>query len=840
MIYQTNSKLKLAHDYVQFTDRNIFLTGKAGTGKTTFLHELKKSINKRMVVVAPTGVAAINAGGVTIHSFFQLPFGPAIPYHYFASSDGQEQAVRSDFKMSREKINIIRSLDLLVIDEISMVRADLLDGVDQVLRRYRNHNKAFGGVQLLMIGDIQQLAPIIKDNEWEILEKYYESSYFFSSIALKEAGFVGIELTHVFRQSDELFISLLNDIRNSNLANNTLEKLNKRFIADFNPDDKDGYIRLCTHNYQADNINELKLASLKIMSRFFDASVSGDFPEYSYPTKYKLELKVGSQVMFVKNDPSPEKNFFNGKIGEIISITDDSVEVKCPQDSNTIIVSALEWKNYKYTINPVNNEIEEDETGAFKQIPLKLAWAITIHKSQGLTFDKVIIDAQSAFSHGQVYVALSRCRTFEGLVLSSEINSRGIMENIRVNRFEENASRNQPNEIDFLNDRNLYQHKLLDELFSFRPLAKRLGYFMKLIRNNQSILLGDILVLTGQIKEKLEDSIMLVSDKFLVQVNHLKISEPDVDQNPVLQDRIGKAAEYFIKEINENILNKVDAISIETDNKKVKQELSDALNKVINEIDIKMACLEVSKKGLNISDFQKARALALMEKPKDKKLKKQGIVSIPKEIAHPILFEQLKKWRSKKSAIIGTEPYMILHQKALVALVVFLPVTESQLKSIKGIGKRTFEKYGQELINMISEYCAKNNVESNQSADVGMEEEPSKKKVSNKNKSFEMFKNGLSISEIAVAMGYVNSTIEGHLAHFVGTGELKIEQFISAEKIRLITEKVNLLGPSQLAPIKAELGEGYSYSDIRFVAKHIEFLESESGKTSQTKVVSEG
>jgi hypothetical protein len=375
-IYQSNPQLELAFDFVQFTGQNLFLTGKAGTGKTTFLKNLKLQSPKRMVVVAPTGVAAINAGGVTIHSFFQISFSPQIPQDPDRSlplvRSAEGNAAASIKRFSREKINIFRSLDLLVIDEISMVRADVLDAIDDVLRRYRNRYKPFGGVQLLMIGDLQQLAPIVKDEEWEILKSYYDTSFFFSSRALKSSKFTGIELKHIFRQSDQRFIDLLNKVRDNRIDTGVLQELNKRYQPDFNPDDKEGYITLTTHNYQSQQINSLKLERIKSAASRYSAAVNGEFPEYSFPTDPELELKIGAQVMFVKNDLSPAKRFFNGKIGKVTDLDEDQIEVVCPGDDHAISVERVTWENTKYKLNESTQEIEEEVIGTFSQFPLKL------------------------------------------------------------------------------------------------------------------------------------------------------------------------------------------------------------------------------------------------------------------------------------------------------------------------------------------------------------------------------------------------------------------------------------------------------------------------------------
>ena len=407
-----NPELELAFNFINKTDRNLFITGKAGTGKTTFLHQIKKESLKRMVIVAPTGVAAINAKGVTIHSFFQMPFGPILP-NQIANTSNQQR------RFSKTKIDIIKSLDLVIIDEISMVRADLLDGIDQVLRRYKNRNKVFGGAQVLMIGDLQQLAPVVKPNEWSLLQQHYNTVYFFSSKAYQEANVVSIELKHIYRQKNEDFITVLNEIRNDNLSEKSAAILNKRFNPTFSPTKDDGYITLTTHNKRAHLINDSELNKIKHKTCFFEAEVSGKFSENAYPNDEKLALKVGAQVMFIKNDSSAEKRYFNGKIGIVTDISKENVTVQCANEIEEIITEKELWDSINYTINEETKELKEEIVGSFKQIPLRLAWAITIHKSQGLTFERAIIDAEASFAHGQTYVALSRCTSLEGLVFKN-------------------------------------------------------------------------------------------------------------------------------------------------------------------------------------------------------------------------------------------------------------------------------------------------------------------------------------------------------------------------------------------------------------------------------------
>lgn len=417
---QANKELSEAWDFVEHTGTSIFLTEKAGTGKTTFLRTVRAQSSKRMIVVAPTGVAAINAGGVTIHSFFQLPLSPYIP----------GATIRERFDFSKEKRRIISSLDMLVIDEISMVRADLLDAVDFVLRRYRDRTQPFGGLQLLMIGDLQQLTPVIRPDDEETLSKYYDTPYFFGSKALAQISYVTIQLTHVYRQQDEAFITLLNHIRDGHPSAEDLNLLNARCNPAFIPKPEQGYIRLTTHNRLADNYNENELSKLPGKRHVFKAEVQGDFPTTSCPAEEDLQLKEGAQVMFLKNDPS--HRFYNGKIGHVVSIDEEGIGVRCTGEKDVINVDKDVWENTKYTINPTTKTIESKVQGTFTQYPLRLAWAITIHKSQGLTFEHAIIDAGLSFASGQVYVALSRCKSLEGLVLASRIGFSNIFNDSRV------------------------------------------------------------------------------------------------------------------------------------------------------------------------------------------------------------------------------------------------------------------------------------------------------------------------------------------------------------------------------------------------------------------------
>ncbi|MCU0598440.1 MAG: helix-turn-helix domain-containing protein [Desulfobacterales bacterium] len=813
-----NPELQLAEEFVRHTNCNIFLTGKAGTGKTTFLHAIQKKTHKRMVVTAPTGVAAINAGGVTLHSFFQLPFGPFVP--------GGE-VPNGQHRIRREKVNIIRSLDLLVIDEISMVRADLLDGVDSVLRRYRRSDLPFGGVQLLMIGDLQQLSPVVKKNEWQLLENYYDSPYFFSSAALSRAELVSIELKHIYRQSDPHFIELLGRVRDNRLDPPTLDKLNSRYIPNFSHRDGDGYITLCTHNKSADAINEEKLKSLPGKIRSFNAETNGDFPEHAYPTAAALEIKIGAQVMFVRNDMSFEKKYFNGKIGKITGISSDAIEVRCPGDSEKIIVEKTTWENIEYTVDSRTAEISQKVIGTFSQYPLKLAWAITIHKSQGLTFDKAIIDAQAAFAHGQVYVALSRCRSFEGMVLSSPLGPQAVKTEHTVQRFIQRLSGNAPSPEKLASEKNRYHQILMLSCFNFDKLNRLIDRFSAMLRENAALIQvtdgGDIIEFQKQVAAQ----ICAVGEKFRRQLQGMFTGNIRPAEDPVIADRLIKASHYFKEKFDSILLPLIERIAVETDNKEIQKKISDTLKQVREETAVKTAAVLSCKDGFSPEKYLRLISAAAIDEGNSRP-KAKTIVYSDKDVNHPELFEALREWRKQKAAEEGIAHYQVLHQKTLVQIAVHLPDTISALKKIKGIGKRLAEKYGEELTNLVAGFREKHGIEGEALP------EPSSTELEGKSKkkptmrqdtrqlSLELFQRGLSIPQIAGERGMAVSTIEGHLAFFVSEGELEISRIVADEKRRIIEQKIADLPSKRLKALKEALGDGYSYSEIKLVFAHLE------------------
>ena len=808
-----NPQIQLAFDFVQYTNTNIFLTGKAGTGKTTFLKNLKNNSPKRMVVVAPTGVAAINAGGVTIHSFFQLPFSPFIPHT-------NNQTTQPTYRFSSEKIKIIKSLDLLVIDEISMVRSDVLDAIDDVLRRYRNHNKPFGGVQLLMIGDLQQLAPVVKDDEWEMLRPYYETSFFFSSNALKQTHYVGIELKHIYRQNDQAFIEILNKVRENCMDSQTMEALNKRFIANFNPDKKEGYITLTTHNNQAKSINDAKLQRIKEPEYKFTATIEGEFPEYLYPNDFDLCLKVGTQVMFTKNDSSYEKLFYNGKIGEITAIDENTILVKCPNDYTEIPVNRAEWNNTKYTINEDTKEITETVIGSFTQYPLKAAWAITIHKSQGLTFEKAIIDANASFAHGQVYVALSRCKTLEGLVLSSRISPQSIKSDGSVLGFSKNIEKNQPDEKELIYSKQTYIKELLFDLFDFQSILRRLNYCIKIYTENASQLTGTLLSDMEMLSISFKEDVINVSDRFIPQLQHFLATPVDLEINETLQDRISKASIYFAGKI-EIFLTTINDSTFTTDNKAIRKSINDTLDKLQAEILMKQACLKSCQKRFSLKQYLSERAKAgLEEMPKKATVKKQKTETNFETSGNEALFDKLRLWRNSIATETGLPAYMIFHQKHLLAISECMPTNSSELAQIKGIGTQKAKQYGEDIISIIAQYCDENNITPRFNPGE-IKEIVKKPKEDTKLKSFEMFKSGKSITKIALERDLTIQTIENHLTAFVIKGELEIAKLIPIEKFDLIAEALSQKAGTTLSEVKNELGESVSWNELKLVASYL-------------------
>lgn len=810
--HNSNPELDLAYNFINYTNRNIFLTGKAGTGKTTFLHRIRRETIKRCVVVAPTGIAAINAKGMTIHSMFQLPFGIFLP--------NTQRDIAQRRRFNQRKIDLIRTLDLLIIDEISMVRCDMLDAIDDVLRRYRDRTKPFGGVQLLMIGDLHQLPPVVKDADWNMLREHYQTPYFFGSLALQATDPITIQLTHIYRQSDEYFINLLNRVRNNRMDNEILTALNSRYLPDFQPPANLPYITLTSHNKTASVINQEKLDLLDAKSHFFKAKVSGQFPENTYPTEEEMELKVGAQVLFIKNDPSGEREYYNGKIGEIIGFEQDVIRIKCPEDEEPIKLTPVEWQNVKYDLDTDTKTVEENIIGTFEQYPLKLAWAITIHKSQGLTFERVIIDAAAAFAHGQVYVALSRCKSFEGIVLRTKINQSSVRTDTVVRNYNDEAIRNAPGETELEQSKRAYQAKLIKELFSFERVQKNAAAVRRVFMENERALSTKAMNMIQEWNDLAGQKVFGFATKFQPQLEQYLKTDVLPENNVNLQERIQKASAYFFQQVKELLLPELQKVPLLTDNKQVRKQASDRLKTLEKALFVKGKCFKETQQGFVAYDYLKNQSNANLDynQYKANQAAKKTVKFIRQDLPHPFLYAKIQHWRNQTASLLGVEPFEVLQLKSMQQLVECLPLDSKNLLKINGIGKYKATKYGVEILDMIQAYVKDKDLGGNLFTEpIKKERKARKPRINSKKVSFDLFKSGKSIEEIAEERGFVVGTIEGHLAHFIGEGELDIIELMDTSKVKEIADYMTAHPDFSSADIKQHFGEKYSYNELRMV-----------------------
>lgn len=709
----------LAERYVQETGVSVYLTGKAGTGKTTFLKEIVANTSKRCAIVAPTGVAAMNAGGVTIHSFFQLPLCPYLP-------DVKElvteyQMPERNRTLRRERIKILRTLDLLIIDEISMVRADILDAMDHVLRTYRRNDRPFGGVQLLMIGDIQQLPPVIKDSERPYFEQVYPSPFFFNSKAFRKLPHVIIELERIHRQKDAEFLAILNDIRTGTPHRNTLTALNTRFDPSFIPPEDEKWIRLTTHNAQADAVNRAKMEEIDSEERTFEARIDGSFPENAYPADTELGLKVGAQVMFIRNDVSGEGRYYNGKIGTVSALDKDVVVTD--EHGTEIVVGEEEWENIKYELNPETGEIEGKVEGVFRQYPLRLAWAITIHKSQGLTFDRVMIDAGSAFSFGQVYVALSRCRSLDGIVLATPITERCTFANQEVSTFEQTYTPQDVAAAELEAHRKEYSAGILCDAFDLRNLRYLYNRVNRIYQVDLSNLYpeqaGKFKGFGG--KDGDSEGIRFLSDtalKFQAQIRRIVSGDPEGMESGMLDGRVRKGATYFREQLIGIAAGVAPLLLVEIDSKAVKKAFSEASREFLKELRLRMdAYSSIAENGFDLSAFLKmktaselsddvpvrkqVRELEAASGRKQEKVEERDVYS---DNRHPEVVTALSNWRTLKYKEMGVPAFTILSQKVLLGIADAMPSCRKEFLNVKGFGEKKWEQYGSELLEIVDSY----------------------------------------------------------------------------------------------------------------------------------------
>lgn len=743
---EKDSRFLLAERYIQETGISVFLTGKAGTGKTTFLKHIVAGCSKRLAVVAPTGVAAVNAGGVTIHSFFQLPLCPYLP-------DVKElvteyQMPEKNRSLRKDRVKILRTLELLIIDEISMVRADILDAIDATLKRYRKNDRPFGGVQLLMIGDVQQLPPVVTESEKPFMDQVYPSPFFFNSRAFRKLGYIVIELNKIHRQRDAEFTSMLNDIRTGNPSDQTLERLNRRLDPGFDPPSGEYWIRLTTHNHQSDAINREKMDALKGKSMIFKAEIDGNYPESAYPAETELRIKKGAQVMFTRNDTSGNSMYFNGKIGTVTSL--DPEIIVTDENGNEIIVNREKWDNVRYEINPETQEIQAVNDGSFTQYPLRAAWAITIHKSQGLTFDRVVIDAGKAFSFGQVYVALSRCRSLDGIVLTTPITRKCTFRNMEVSIFENGYT---PENQAFESLDNYRESYLVDKICSTFSLGRIASLSLKLEKLWKGSL-GSVYpkisarftaLVTGQDEDfSGVEAIASVGTRFQSQIREIFADQSRCteDRDAFVNERISKACAYFTAQLGYYAKAIAPTCLVEIENKETQKVFKNIAEELLKELIFRLSLYRATMAdGFSVKLYSRVATECELEKTgtlkscvrriisasraaadkdggnagtdnaKDKKeVPESGMDADTSDIdteydeATEKLLKVLKAWRKMKYEELHLPAFMIMHQKVLVQIAEEKPASREELMQINGFGKKQWDKYGEEILEIIEEY----------------------------------------------------------------------------------------------------------------------------------------
>lgn len=729
-----NTQLRQAWDFIENTGRSVFLTGKAGTGKTTFLRTVVEKCRKQAVVLAPTGIAAINAGGVTIHSFFQLPLAPFLP----------GATVKTMFAFGREKRKLIASLDMIIIDEISMVRCDLLDAMDAVLRHFRDWSKPFGGVQLLMIGDLAQLTPVVTAEDELLLRQAYDTPYFFGSKALAQVDYVTIELQHIYRQQDLRFVDLLNHVRCGQLDSADINALNSRYVPNFIPAPEEGYIRLTTHNNMADSQNNTELQRLAGREYTYRADIEGTFPEYAYPTSPDLRLRVGAQVMFVRNDTSLQRQFYNGMIGRVVYADNGEIRVMPIGENRVISVEKAEWENNKYSVNSATHEIETEVLGLFRQYPLRLAWAITIHKSQGLTFDRAVIDANRSFAPGQVYVALSRCRTLEGMVLSSPLSPAAIIGDARVDAFmagQEDRARTSISRLPDLKEE--YHRQLLFELFDFAYIVKLEETLQRLLVEYCSTSYATLVMLHKQAVADLRTQVTDVAAKWLTAI--ASMTQQQLHEQQFL-DRVGRSAAYFASALVKLLERPLDITAgVRTDNKVGMRRITDVCG------------------DLTMAWRAKVALLGAMSENR---------------------FSTNAYLEHKRRTIIDAMDGGSGKQKK--------PKAEKKSKSQAAKADR-------------------------------QEKEKEKTWVT----SYRLFREGKTPAEIAVMRRLTTSTIVGHLARYVETGQIRITELVDDDTVKVVRRALKMAiertsdgSRPNLSDIKALCPPEITYTDIRLVCDY--------------------
>lgn len=675
------------------TDTTLFVTGRAGTGKTTLLRYVAESSQKNTVVVAPTGIAAINAGGVTIHSFFKLPFAPFIPSVIEAKKLIAGQKMRAEFR------SVIRSVDMIIIDEVSMLRADILDAIDVVLRHYRNSKFPFGGVQMVFFGDMYQLPPVCVNDEWFILKDYYSTPYFFSAKVFEKQEIVCLELDKIFRQRDADFVEILNQVRNNNISKENFNRLNERYSPDFDLENNQDFVVLTTHNAVSDDINESRLIDIDSKTFIFDAVIKGDFPEYLYPVEQQIVLKKGARVMFTANDHiNPERLYYNGKMGTVVELEDNNVYVTCDGEDDPIQVNYETWENNTFSYNRKENSVDVKTIGTFTQLPLRLAWAITIHKSQGLTFQKVAIDAANSFTSGQVYVALSRCTSLDGIVLLSPINSNSIMVDSRIQRFSKNNF-NEDLLPDFVNRKKRDTLcNMLIKLFSFNLLEVAVldlkGYVTE-FRADFSDYTPEMVENILSIVQDLSD----VGTRFAVQLRKIT----NANDFSLLNSRVNDAKKYFLQRL-ETLEKAMDITNVSTKKKERANKFSKFLNEVNKNLQETLFFLKNLDDDISVEQFYMLRHEFVVEKVNyniyEEEKEDANEQTVDSELI-AVIYSKLMAWRNNLAKELDIPSYLIFKKDTIMEMAQKMPDTKDKLLKINGVGKVKAGKYGQECIDII-------------------------------------------------------------------------------------------------------------------------------------------
>ena len=753
---KSTSVLQIASRLINHTGTNVFLTGKAGTGKTTFLKQIVEHTHKKCVVAAPTGIAAINAGGVTLHSLFQLPFGTFVPDNYkqqaalayFKIND--PQSLIKNLQLNANKRQLLREMELLIIDEVSMMRADVVDAIDVILKVVRkNPHRPFGGVQVLFIGDLLQLPPVVKDDEWQVLKQYYPSIFFFDAKVLRENKPVYIELEKIHRQSDAVFIQLLNNLRTSRVTKDDLDLLSSYYKPNFQPSPEENYITLTTHNAKAEKMNRSRLQDLSGTSFYYKAKLQGEFPENSYPVEQVLELKKGAQVIFVKNDNSGAQRFFNGKIGRVKSLNENEVWVEFSDSTKPILLETYEWENKKYVLNETSHELEESVIGTFTQYPVKLAWAITVHKSQGLSFDKAIVDIGDVFAPGQAYVALSRLRSLHGLVLNSPLNQRTIEPDAHVAEYSTTKS-NSEDLTRYLEQGQLnYLSDLLQHTYNFAGLLQKfdehkasyLSDKKKSVKQPHLIWVKELCISFAETKRN--------ADRFLNQVSGI-FSQHRLNHN-LLHERVNAAKNYFLpildtfcKQIFEKLKDIKSRKGVKTYLNEL-LELDGILYSQMRQIERSVFFVDAV---LHDKEVDKLQLKYQMDAQSHRQKLQEVLMALDSETP-----DETKKKEPKKSR--DKEPWLSVSEKK-------------------------------------------------------------EKKKPSKEITYDLFLSGMSVLAIAKERGLSVGTIESQLTQYLATGQLESKSLINDEKLNLIVSAAKKVNSYKLSEIKSELGDRVSFSEIRF------------------------